>query len=464
MGNYLLLVLVFVLGLASKPTLVVLPFVLLLLDFWPLRAWPQGRTELAERDLPRRFVLPWRLILEKVPLFALAVASSIVAFLAQQHGGATKLSAEIPVSARIGNAIVAYISYLGKMFYPARLSVLYPHPGNLPLRQVIFCLVLLMAITAAAIYLSRRHRFFIVGWLWYLIALIPVIGLVQVGAQAMADRYTYVPSIGIAVIAIWTCDWLVSKWRLSKAVVTALGISVLAALLVCTRIQTGYWRDSVSLFARAVEVTDDNYTAHANLGVAFREHGLSEQATEQFQTALEIKPDYALAHYNMGYSLAKQGHVDEAIGCFRKAVKYEPDKATMHGNLANLLAAKGQLAEAVQHFRLALEIEPDHISSLNGLAWVLCKDPNSAVYDPNEAVVLAERAAELTGYHDASVLGSLGAAYEAKGQTAKAVQISERALALASANQDRILYEQILSQISRYRTPASAQSPPQDPR
>lgn len=276
--RYLLVVLFLCLGLMAKPMVVTLPFVLLLLDYWPLCRFGQPYQNRDEKDLSRSqsggvyyakssF---WRLVTEKIPLFALVAASAVITFIVQQGAGAMKPGDRFSLSVRISNALVSYIGYILKIFCPIRLAALYPHPGgNLPVWQPIVSAVLLAGITAIVIYLGRHRRYLPVGWLWYLVTLVPVIGLVQVGSQAMADRYTYLPSIGIFIIVAWGTAEFFSGWRYRKIVFRLTAGVVLAVLLILTRIQVGYWRNNSTLFGHALDVTKDNFIMHNNFGNAF---------------------------------------------------------------------------------------------------------------------------------------------------------------------------------------------------
>jgi Flp pilus assembly protein TadD len=358
LSRYLLVVCAFVLGLMSKPMVVTLPIVLLLMDYWPL--------ERIKADM--RTVRP--LVYEKIPLFVLSAASCVVTYVAQSRGMAVGSLEEFPPGARIANALVAYVGYMSKTIVPRSLTVFYPHPGTgIPLWQVIGSAVLLACITFGVVKL-RSRRYLLVGWLWYVLTLIPVIGLVQVGLHAMADRFTYIPMIGLFIAIAWIVPDLVTetkrrgdgglgRWGKKAPIVLAVAAClVIAILAVCTWVQTGYWRNSITLFQRAVNVTHNNYLARSSLGLALQDRGETDAAVVHLREALKIKPGLSQAHNNLGVALTMQGNLTEAIGEFRAALKIEPDRAEAHKNLGIALTMQGNLTEAIGEFRAALKIDP----------------------------------------------------------------------------------------------------------
>ena len=283
--KYLLTVLLFTLGLMAKPMLITLPFVLLLLDYWPL-----GRFNKRSPAL--------QLIWEKIPLFVLTAVSSIVTFLVQQKAMS---SLEVfPITARIFNALVSYLSYIVKMIWPFHLAIFYPYPGMPPVWQIAGACLLLVFISCIAIRTVRRYPYFAVGWLWYLGTLVPVIGLVQVGLQSMADRYTYIPLTGIFIIIAWGIPDLIAKWRYKKIGLFITTTTLISILMICTWSQVGCWRNSITLFSHAINVTENNSVAHNNLGSAFADQGKASETIKHYAEALRIDPMYADAHYNLG--------------------------------------------------------------------------------------------------------------------------------------------------------------------
>jgi Tfp pilus assembly protein PilF len=365
--KYLLVLLFFVLGLLSKPMLVTLPFVLLLLDYYPLYRFHKSD---GSRNPHQRSIV-FRLILEKLPFFVLVVISSAMTFYAQKHGGAVASLDVIPIQLRISNALVSYASYILKMLYPSNLAVLYPHPGILAWWQIAGACFLLLFISFSAVRVIKQSPYFIVGWLWYLGTLVPVIGLVQVGNQSMADRYTYIPLIGIFFIIAWGIPEFVQRWRHVKKLLPIMAITILLILMVVTFIQAGYWKNSITLFEHALRLTKNNRKAHNNLGLALEEQGQMDDAIGHFEEALRISPVYVGAHNNLGNALMEQGQIDDAIKHFEEALRINPDYAKAHYNLGNLLQQQGQIDDAIKHFEEALRINPDYVAAHNNLGLAL---------------------------------------------------------------------------------------------
>jgi tetratricopeptide (TPR) repeat protein len=306
-------------GLMAKQMAVTLPFLLLLLDYWPLRRLdPTPPTP----GSPTRFrwsgISP--LIWEKLPLFVMAAGASLLIYLIQTQTGIVKSAAEFPFSARLANALVAYIAYLFKTVYPLNLAVFYPHPGTtLPLWQAAGVALLLAAITVSVLHSTKPYL--VVGWFWYLGTLVPVIGLVQVGIQGMADRYTYVPLIGIFIMAVWGIADLVAGWRSRKAVLAFAAAAGLAALTILTWLQVGTWQNSITLYSHAIKVTAGNYWAEYNLGLALMAEDRDDEAFPHFQEAIRIQPGFADAYLNIGVIQAKRGRIDNALANFGRVLE-----------------------------------------------------------------------------------------------------------------------------------------------
>jgi tetratricopeptide (TPR) repeat protein len=359
---YLLSLLLFTLGLMSKPMLVTLPFVLLLLDYWPLQRFrPSTPNSQASTLL--------RLVAEKAPFVLLAAASSVITFLVQRKGGA--VSTALTFGERIANALVSYVRYIGKMFWPKNLSILYPHPGHWPAWQVIVSAGLLLAVFGAVILVARKRPYLAVGWLWFCGTLVPVIGLVQVGIQSMADRYTYVPLIGLFIMLVWGIGELipVRPWRGSALAIGA--ALLLAACAFLTARQIRFWRDSEALFGHAVQVTRDNYLAYNNLGFYLSGRGRTAEAMENYRLALKINPAYEDALNNLGYALADQKKYSDAIPLYEAALRIRPKHAEVHNNLGNALSETGKIDEAIQHYLIALQQNPSHADAHNNLGIAL---------------------------------------------------------------------------------------------
>ena len=365
-NRYLPVVGFFMLGLMAKPMLVTLPFVLLLLDYWPLRRMQFNPPADDRHSLQQRspgLLLFW----EKIPLFLLALASSVVTFLAQKSGGAVGSMEIYPLTTRVANAFVAYVKYIGKMIWPANLAVFYPHSGSLPAWQVIGAGVLLGFITFVAIRSSRQHPWFVVGWLWFVGTLVPVIGLVQVGLQAMADRYTYVPLIGLFIIVAWGVPQLMGRWRHKKMLLATTTIALLTVLIVTSGLQTRYWKNSIILFEHATDVTDNNHVMHNNLGFSLTARGRSDDAIKHYKEALRMNPDFELANVNLGIALLSQGKLDQSIDYYQNVLREKPGYAGVHHNLGIVLLRKGMIDDAVVHLREALRLKPDYAEAYNSL-------------------------------------------------------------------------------------------------
>jgi tetratricopeptide (TPR) repeat protein len=364
--RYLLVFLVFALGLMAKPMLVTLPFVLLLLDYWPL-----GRLQWGNQTDNQRWSV-WSLVKEKVPLFILTIASSVITFIVQQKGGAMDVGESYSLGVRISNALVCYVSYLIKTAYPVGLAVLYPHPGDsLPMWQVIVSLLIIVAASVVVIYAGRRWRYLATGWFWYLGTLVPVIGFVQVGAQAMADRYTYLPSIGIFIIAGWGASEVGARWRYRGTVLGVCAGIVLADLLICTRLQVRYWQDNFKLFGHSVAVTENNFLMHDSYGGALFEKGQLDESITQFREALRINPEYLGAKRNIGIVFLKQGKIDESIKVLTEVVNSKGDRPKAHNYLGLAYAEKGELDTAIQHYKEAIRLKPDYVEAIANLGIAL---------------------------------------------------------------------------------------------
>ena len=379
-NRYFLVVLCFVLGLMAKPMLVTLPFVLLLLDYWPLgrftRQYRNSSTEHAKMGPNHKgpFERGLHLLHEKIPLLVFAVAASAVAFVAQETGGATKSLALFPIEARVANALMSYVAYLGKTLWPSNLAVFYPHPGtSSTVSQFAVAGFLLLLLSVCAIRFARSHPYFLVGWLWYLGTLVPVIGLVQVGDHGMADRYTYVPLIGLFIALCWGLPALLKGWLHSRTALAATAPALLAILMVCSWYQVGHWQNSRTLFEHALRVRQSSPLAHTDLGVALVEQGNLGQAVWHYTQALRINPAYLGARLNLGSALAQQGKHDEAIAHYEEALQTKQGLAEGHFNMANALTALGKLDAAISHYREAIRIAPDDPDMHNNLGIALAR-------------------------------------------------------------------------------------------
>jgi tetratricopeptide (TPR) repeat protein len=365
--RYIAALAAFALGLMAKPMLVTLPFVLLLLDYWPLnRLMPQT---VAASGRQRRKSVPaadknptlYRIIIEKVPFFALSVISSVVTFLVQRSGGAVSNIDIVSLNDRIANVFLSYAEYIGKMVCPQNLAVFYPFSaaGSIPFWQVAMCALLLFGISFFMVRLGRNQRYLLLGWFWFVGTLIPVIGLVQVGGQAYADRYTYIPYIGLFIIIAWGLPELLSKWPQRKIVLGIAAAMVLTAMGIGTYRQVSYWKNSFTLFTHAVEVTPNNWLAYNNLGAEYDDLGRYQDAIESFKQAIRIKLDYAEAHNNLGFAYGKLGRYQDAVEAHKQTIRIKPDLAEAHCNLGNAYGKLGRYQESIEAYKQAIRIKPD---------------------------------------------------------------------------------------------------------
>jgi hypothetical protein len=349
----------FACGLMSKPMVVTLPFVLLLLDFWPLNRFKSKSV---------RF-----LILEKTPFFALAIAGSVVTYLVQKSGGATWSSEGLPFHIRVANVLVSYVRYISKTFCPTDLAVIYPYQRHWPMAAVIGAALLLIVWSALVILRARRQPYLFTGWFWFLGALVPVIGLVQVGAQSIADRYTYIPSIGLFILLVWGAnDFANWKPEWKKFLPLAGGLALVGCLAV-TSIQLNYWRNAVSLFSHAIKVTTDNYTACNFLGRALDDFGRRDEALEFYAESVQIAPKYPQAQFNLGMDLWDENRLNEACDHLKTAVQLAPDNAEARYYLGSALMQNNKLDEAVAQFNEALRLKPDFSQARRNLDEALAR-------------------------------------------------------------------------------------------
>jgi len=359
-AKYVAALIAFALGLLSKPTLVTLPFVLLLLDYWPLRRlgaqWPIVR----------------RLIIEKIPFFMLSAGSSVVTILAQQNALAEVR--DLSVVERLGHALLAYVAYVGQLFYPAHLAVCYPlMRSDLSAVRITLSTVLLVAISVGVFIYRRRYRFLLVGWFWFVGMLVPMIGLVQVGQQARADRYTYLPMIGLYILVAGSGYELLNKWRRGRVVAAVVAIAIVLALVTESYAQTQYWRDTQSLWEHAANTTNDNYIAHYTLGNVLAQKRQVDEAIEHYRKSLQIDPDYVQTHNNLGIAYAELGRFDEAISEYETALRLRPDFAEASSNLGVVLATVGRPDEAIARFEQALRVRPDYAEAHLNLAYIFAQ-------------------------------------------------------------------------------------------
>jgi tetratricopeptide (TPR) repeat protein len=446
----------FALGLLAKPMLVTLPFVMLLLDYWPLK-----RVEVQGSGFRVQ-----GLFFEKIPFFALSAVSCVITFLCQHHGGAVASLVNVPLNYRLENVPVAYAAYLLKMIWPTQLAVFYPL-NPLSRLEVAAAVTALVAISWLVWRARRSRPYWLIGWLWFLGTLVPVIGLVQVGGAALADRYSYFPSIGIFLaVALGVRDG-VKRFHVSKPIVGAIAGLVLAACLMLTHRQLNFWQDDIRLFSHAIAITKNNDTAHLNLGFALEKAGRKTEAMAEYRAALRITPQYVSAHNNIANLLDDTGHPDEAMAEFQEALRLDPKYVAAHNNFGTLLVELGRFdeamkeyaaaarldssdshapyltgklllkegrdAEAVSSFRQAVQLDPNNLHVLTYLAQVLASDENPQVRDGNTALAMAAKANDLTGDVQPAMFDALAMAYAETGQFTNAQQAAAYALKLATA-------------------------------
>jgi tetratricopeptide (TPR) repeat protein len=353
---YILTILAFALGLMAKPMLVTLPFVLLLLDYWPLKR-PQKN---------KRVI--FRMVAEKIPLFLLTAISCILTLSAQQKAGAVN---PIPLATRTAIAVISYASYISKMLWPSKPAMFYPLPESLNKILALVSAFSITGITIISVYWARRRPWFLVGWLWFLGTLVPVIGLVKVGAAAIADRYTYIPSVGFFIIIAWSIAEIVKKWSYTKWPLTVCVILVFIAWMLCARFQVGHWRNSTALYEHTISVTERNYIAHNNLGLELYNEGLINDAVEHFRKAAKFSPGLSEPYWHLADALAKQGRIHEAVSQATKASKFEPNETLANEKLGRFLFEQKKFEEAVYYFKKAAEIDTNSVSAHVNLAAAL---------------------------------------------------------------------------------------------
>jgi tetratricopeptide (TPR) repeat protein len=499
------------LGLMSKPMLVTTPFVMLLLDGWPL-----GR--LGTREGGSRSSRFRKLLGEKLPFFGLTVGACVATVLAQKGAGAVVSMEAMPFSERFLNALVAWVGYLRKTFWPSDLAIIYPLHAKVSIGLAALSGIFIVAISLWVLWRLKQKAYLAVGWFWYLGMLVPVIGLVQVGMQQMADRYTYLPLLGIFMILVWEGAELVERWRVPKAVWRVTTGAVLLVCLGLTNLQASYWRESESLFGHAVAVTKNNYVALNNyadallkkgkveeairnyeaaiqlapevdaarcgLGEALERQGKYEAAEKELKAVLDLDPRHARARLEMGLVRAKQGRLEEAVKLFSELLRDNPADSGAHNNLGNVLQLEGKQEEAIEHFyaavrlgpgqasphnnlgialqraarakaaiseyRAALRLQPELVEAMNNLAFMLAATPDASLRNGQEALKLASRACELTGYRHPLPLTTLAAAYAETGQFEEALRIAEQVEQMPTVGQGQ-LRERLEVMLNSYR-------------
>jgi cytochrome c-type biogenesis protein CcmH/NrfG len=454
-GGYITVMFLFACGLMSKPMLVTLPFVLLLLDYWPLTRIGSGATA-QNPPFARSTII--KLVSEKIPLILLSVCSSVVTFLAQRPAiGGTE---ELPILSRLGNAVVSYVAYIWQMFWPADLVVFYPHPENrLPVWQILAALIALIGFSAVAVVTRRRRPYVLVGWLWYLGMLVPVIGILQVGWQARADRYTYLPQIGLFILTAWGVTDSTRKWHHQREVLTVGATAIIIALTWRAWIQTSFWRNSETLWAHTLTVTHSNDVAENNLGTILLQQGRVDEAIARFERAIEIRSQNAPAHDNLAKAFLRKGQFADAMVESRKLLEIQPENLEVRNILGTVLIQQGRIREAVEQWQETLRRDPNNGNANSNLAWVLATCPEQSLRDGNRAVQLAEEASQLSGGKNAVVLRTLAAAYAENGRFTDAIDAARRGAALANQQGNSSLAAEFEHSIALYQSHTALRDP-----
>ncbi|MBI3620820.1 MAG: tetratricopeptide repeat protein [Nitrospirae bacterium] len=418
--RYLAVAAALALGLMSKPMLVTAPFILLLLDYWPLDRFGSGGSNRHDG-----IMTAWKLVWEKLPLFGLVAVFSALTYFLKGGGMATRSMEWFPLWVRAGNALVSYVGYIEKMLWPLGLAVFYPHPGQtLPPWRVVGAVVVLSLVSIVVVRMRRRRPYLVTGWLWYLVTLLPVIGFIQIGGQAMADRFTYVPLIGLFIMMSWGIDDLTAAWPARRVVLAASAGALLLILLILTRAQLTHWRNSLTLFEHALGVTANNYVAHNNLGMALYDQGRVEESIAHYAEALRIQPNFSPAHCNRADALAKLGRFDEAKDEYARTLAINPADVRAHVNLGVVFAGQGRYGEAVPHYRRALALEPDNPDAHNNLGVALVE------LGSYQEAVMHYREALDAGAAGGRVHSNLGVALARQGRFDEAMEQFQQALAV----------------------------------
>ena len=429
-SRYLLVLLLFALGLLAKPAIVTLPFVLLLLDFWPLNRLRIDALMNQNRSLTWVDIKTWveksnilRLILEKIPFFLLIAFSVYLSFLSTRHHGIVVSTSEVPVDLRLANGLVSYLVYFGKMLWPQKLAVFYPYPDEIPVYLATIALIWAVCISVIVLRRSLRRPYLAVGWFWYLGTLVPYIGLMQAGLwPAQADRWAYIPFIGLFVMMAWGVPQLIAGWRYHKIALTLATVSITVILTTMTWAQIGYWKNSIALYQHAVDVTRDNDIAHSNLGAAYFEAGQVDRAIFHFVEALKIQPGYDPAHQNLNRALAAGARADGAIKSMQKLIEIYPEVPALHYNLGNLYRGNGQLDKAISRYQAALKQQPDFIHAINNQAGIYIVKAEYA-----KALTLLKRIVALQP-SDPDIYVDIARVYAIQSQTQESILWLERAI------------------------------------
>jgi tetratricopeptide (TPR) repeat protein len=494
--RYLLVVVLFAAGLMSKPMLVSAPIVLLLFDYWPLGRFEEScstseKIKISNAGNPKRVIR--LLFVEKIPLFILSAVACVITFILQKR--AAGAIPPLPFFWRVQNALMSYVNYAWKTLWPTHLAVFYPHPNEtLAIWEISFAIALLLAITVAAIVCRSQRPYLLTGWFWYLVMLVPVIGLIQVGEQGHADRYTYLPQVGLFLLAVWLAADLIAVRQCRPQLVVATAAAIIFGLAWAAFNQTSYWRNSETLWTHALAVTSDNDVAHNNLGYlcvdrgeldkaishfeaasrirsskmdphynvgsafvemnladALSREGKSDVALVHYEEAIRLQPNYADAYYNRGNVLLTNGRVQEAIADLETAIQIQPNDADAHTCLGNALLQQGSLKEAIAQYQNASTLAPNDPHSRNNIAWVLGTSSDASIRDGAKAVEFAQQAVGLSDSRDPKFIRTLAAAYAESGRFAEAVTTAKQAVMIATMQGKSALAHVLDEDVRLYR-------------
>jgi protein O-mannosyl-transferase len=419
--RYIIVLLAFVMGLLSKPMMVTLPFALLLLDYWPLN----------RLNKPNHALNLKHLIKEKIPFFALSVISSAITIAAQQSGGAIATLDNLSLSYRIANMFASYTRYIGKTLWPDGLAVIYPHfYKDFPKDLLVTSILLFVLLTTFCIYAGRHKRYILTGWLWFLGTLVPVIGLVQVGSQAIADRYMYIPIVGLLIIITWSIKEFAGENRGRQTATAILALIVLCISLILTRTQAGYWKDNLTLFGHAVNVTDNNPFAETNYGHALYKAGYTSEGLMHLYNTIHINPEFFMARDTLGNLLMEEDKTNEAIECFEESIRHDSKSKSSYINLGAALSKQGNQAEAIKCINKALELDPQYEDARTkiGTALLLSGKPKEAIAEFNEGFKTSTDRME--------VYVNLAIAYNQLGDKNQSMRCCEKAIKLNTENSE----------------------------
>jgi tetratricopeptide (TPR) repeat protein len=448
----------FVLSLLSKPMAVTLPFVLLLLDIWPLARVESYKLKVAgsARKIFQPAAFNMQLVTEKWPFFALTIIFCIATFWIQHDYAAMTPWDKLGLDARVANAISGYVNYLAKLFWPLNFAAIYPYPKSYDVTQTILKAAFLVAISIGCLQNLARRPWLAVGWFWFLITALPVIGIIQVGEQSMADRYTYLPLIGPVIAVVWSIAEIFFPTRAGKNFFAATTVLILCTLAVLSERQLQFWRNTILLFEHNVAVTPENASAHFTLGLGFEHAGETNRAIVEYRVAKMISPADLQVRSSLANLFFERGQFFAAETEYDELLALAPQNFSTHLNLANVFAAQNRVDEEISELNQAVRLNPNSVEALNNLAWALATSPRADLRDGNRAVQLAQRACELTQFQKTIYIGTLAAAFAEAGKFDDAILTAQRACELAAKNSETNLFQRNQELLKLYRAHKTA--------